>query len=210
MELHRNFIPYHVISKSRSRLFPPQKQTHMHEIYFTWKEWFCSRPQWLTLNRNIYYHVVVLCHVSRNIQIFSKLFQDWRKYVCKYGRNVVWTVELDHSFGLTLYGLMATSVTKGTTRKLPQLRLSKHTDMTIHWKRLSTTLCTITCICTIQPFSGGKCTLLNALHIIVYCSATAVAYTAYHRSTVHMTFLVSVHWQFYHGFTFISFYWLSY
>jgi hypothetical protein len=32
---------------------------------------------------------------------------------------------------------MVTSVTKGGTQKLPtNLRLSKHTDMTIHWKAL--------------------------------------------------------------------------
>jgi hypothetical protein len=36
---------------------------------------------------------------------------------------------------LTPYGLMVTSVTEGGTQKLPK-RLSKHTDMTIHWKAL--------------------------------------------------------------------------
>jgi hypothetical protein len=49
---------------------------------------------------------------------------------------------------------MVTSVTKGGTQNLPQtnLRLSKHTDMTIHWKGLSDG----TISSSIQPFSGEK------------------------------------------------------
>jgi hypothetical protein len=39
-------------------------------------------------------------------------------------------------YHLTCQGLMATSVTKGGTQKLPKKfkRLLKHIDMTIHWK----------------------------------------------------------------------------
>jgi hypothetical protein len=49
---------------------------------------------------------------------------------------------------------MVTSVAKGGTAKLPkQLRLSKPTDMTIHWKALVNFLMVSF---SIQPFSGKR------------------------------------------------------
>jgi hypothetical protein len=51
-------------------------------------------------------------------------------------------------------GLMATSVTKGGTQKLPKyLRSSKPTDMTIHWKALEEHFLTVPFIVV---FWGGK------------------------------------------------------
>jgi hypothetical protein len=55
--------------------------------------------------------------------------------------------------------MMATSVTRGGTQKLPKyFRLSKYTNMTIHWKALQEHYGTISL--SSQPFFGKMC-LLN-------------------------------------------------
>jgi hypothetical protein len=57
---------------------------------------------------------------------------------------------------------MVTSVTKGGIQKLPPkiLKLSKHTDMIIHWKALEVHFLTVPLVLRFNHF-GGKMHFLN-------------------------------------------------
>jgi hypothetical protein len=53
---------------------------------------------------------------------------------------------------------MVTSVTKGGTQKLLKTRrMSKHTDMTIHWKGLEVHLLMVPLVFKFNLFRGGEC-----------------------------------------------------
>jgi hypothetical protein len=65
---------------------------------------------------------------------------------------------------LTAQGLMATSLTKGAT-EIEQniLRLSKPTDMTIHWKGLGKHFLMVPSVVRFIQFSGNISIIVNAL-----------------------------------------------
>jgi hypothetical protein len=74
-------------------------------------------------------------------------------------RNVWQKVKLQHFMReqSTLQGLIATSVTEGGTQTCPKyLRLSKYTDMTIHWKARKDHFPMVPLVFRLNYFQGGN------------------------------------------------------